>query len=127
MTTTDITATGPTSTLVSFATPAGERTTDARCWMVVIDESASMSTADEFGTRADAVRAASEFLAAYGLDGERIGVTWFAGRRLPKAPVNQPRGSVRIAGPFEGDVEPARPPSDASTRPTRFGRGGRGR
>ena len=45
VTTTDMTATGPTSTFVSFATPAGERTTDARCWMVVIDESASMSTA----------------------------------------------------------------------------------
>jgi len=68
----------PESTLVSFQAPVGERSTDARCWMVVIDESSSMSSADQLGTRADAVRATAEFLAAYGLDGDRIGVTWFA-------------------------------------------------
>ena len=43
--------------------------------MVVIDESSSMSSADSLGTRADAVRATAEFLAAYGLDGDRIGET----------------------------------------------------
>ena len=80
------TAAVPTSTIVSFAAPAGERTTAARCWMVVIDESASMSTADEPGTRADAVRAAGEFLAAYGLAGDRIGVTWFADQPAAEAP-----------------------------------------
>ncbi len=58
----------------------------ARCWMVVIDESASMSTADEPGTRADAVRAAGEFLAAYGLQDDRIGVTWFADRPAAEPP-----------------------------------------
>jgi von Willebrand factor type A domain len=68
----------PVSTLVSFQSPIGERSTGARCWMVVIDESSSMSDADQLGTRADAVRATAEFLAAYGLDGDRIGVTWFA-------------------------------------------------
>jgi hypothetical protein len=68
----------PSSTLVAFDTPSGERTTAARCWMVVIDESASMATSDQAGTRADAVRATAEFLAAYGLDDDRIGVTWFA-------------------------------------------------
>jgi len=68
----------PESTLVSFEAPVGERSTDARCWMVVIDESSSMSSADALGSRADAVRATAEFLAAYGLDGDRIGVTWFA-------------------------------------------------
>ena len=68
----------PDSTLVSFQAPTGERSTGARCWMVAIDESSSMSSADSLGTRADAVRAAAEFLAAYGLDGDRIGETWFA-------------------------------------------------
>ncbi len=68
----------PESTLVSFQAPIGERSTDARCWMVVIDESSSMSSADQLGTRADAVRATAEFLTAYGLAGDRIGVTWFA-------------------------------------------------
>ena len=63
---------------MSFQAPTGERTTGARCWMVVIDESSSMSSADSLGTRADAVRATAEFLAAYGLDGDRIGETWFA-------------------------------------------------
>ncbi len=54
--------------------------------MVVIDESASMSTADEPGTRADAVRATGEFLNAYGLADDRIGVTWFADRSVAEAP-----------------------------------------
>ena len=72
------TSEAPVSTLVSFQAPTGERTTGARCWMVVIDESSSMSSADSLGTRADAVRATAEFLAAYGLDGDRIGETWFA-------------------------------------------------
>lgn len=71
-------ASAPGSTLVAFDAPVGSRITDARCWMVVIDESSSMATADEVGSRADAVRAAGEFLAAYGLAGDRIGVTWFA-------------------------------------------------
>jgi Mg-chelatase subunit ChlD len=66
------------STLVSFEAPVGERATGARCWMVVIDESSSMASADSLGTRADAVRATAEFLAAYGLDDDRIGETWFA-------------------------------------------------
>ena len=68
----------PVSTLVSFQAPTGERSTGERCWMVVVDESSSMSSADSLGTRADAVRATAEFLAAYGLDGDRIGETWFA-------------------------------------------------
>ena len=68
----------PVSTLVSFQEPTGERSTGARCWMVVIDESSSMSSADSLGTRADAVRATAEFLAAHGLAGDRIGETWFA-------------------------------------------------
>lgn len=68
----------PVSTLVSFQAPTGERSTAARCWMVAIDESSSMSSADSLGTRADAVRATAEFLAAHGLDGDRIGETWFA-------------------------------------------------
>jgi hypothetical protein len=72
------TSEAPDSTLVSFQDPTGERTTAARCWMVVIDESSSMSSADSLGTRADAVRATAEFLAAHGLDGDRIGETWFA-------------------------------------------------
>jgi Mg-chelatase subunit ChlD len=70
----------PTSTIVAFEAPTGERSTAARCWMVVIDESASMATADSTGTRADAVRATNEFLAVYGLDDDRIAVTWFADR-----------------------------------------------
>ena len=72
------TTSAPVSTLVSFQAPVGERTTSERCWMVVIDESSSMSSSDSLGTRADAVRATAEFLAAYGLDGDRIGETWFA-------------------------------------------------
>jgi hypothetical protein len=83
---TSTTAGAPTSTLVAFADPVGERTTAARCWMVLIDESASMATSDQPGTRADAVRAAGEFLAAYGVDGDRIGVTWFADRPAAERP-----------------------------------------
>ncbi|MGH9136552.1 MAG: VWA domain-containing protein, partial [Acidimicrobiales bacterium] len=79
-------AVAPSSTLVAFDTPSGERTTAARCWMVVIDESASMATSDQAGTRADAVRATAEFLAAYGLDDDRIGVTWFADTAAAVAP-----------------------------------------
>jgi Mg-chelatase subunit ChlD len=91
------TATGaPVSTLVSFQEPTGERSTGARCWMVVIDESSSMSSADSLGTRADAVRATAEFLAAYGLDGDRIGETWFADDAdvTPAAPTGQFAPSV---------------------------------
>lgn len=68
----------PGSTLVAFDAPIGTRLTEARCWMVVIDESASMASADEVGSRADAVRATRDFLDTYGLAGDRIGVTWFA-------------------------------------------------
>lgn len=71
----------PTPTVpgaVAFGAPTGERSTDARCFMIAIDESSSMATADQAGVRADAVRATSEFLAAYGVDGDRIGTTWFA-------------------------------------------------
>lgn len=67
-----------TSTLVAFGAPAGERSTGPRCVMVVLDESTSMSTADAAGTRTDAVRAAADFLSAHGIDGDRIGVAWFA-------------------------------------------------
>jgi von Willebrand factor type A domain len=101
----------PTSTILAFSAPVGERTTAARCWMVVIDESASMATADEPGTRADAVRAAGEFLAAYGVEGDRIGVTWFADRpaaeepreaalaeRAPRPPGGLGSGTVISAG-----------------------------
>jgi hypothetical protein len=70
----------PVSTLVAFQAPVGERTTGARCWMVVVDESSSMTEADSQGTRADAIRATAEFLTAYGVEGDRIGVTWFAER-----------------------------------------------
>jgi hypothetical protein len=86
----------PVSTLVSFQEPTGERNTAARCWMVVIDESSSMSSADSLGTRADAVRATAEFLAAYGLDGDRIGETWFADGAdvTPAAPTGQFAPSV---------------------------------
>lgn len=71
----------PTPTVpgaVAFGAPTGERSTDARCFMIAIDESSSMASADQTGVRADAVRATSEFLAAYGVDGDRIGTTWFA-------------------------------------------------
>ena len=90
-----VAAAAPSSTLVAFATPTGERATAARCWMVVIDESASMSTADKPGTRADAVRAAGEFLAAYGLADDRIGVTWFADLTEAEAP--QAATAMRLA------------------------------
>lgn len=83
----------PGSTLVAFDAPTGSRTTDARCWMIVIDESSSMAASDAAGTRADAVRATAEFLAAYGLDGDRIGVTWFADR----ADVQPPAAAASVA------------------------------
>lgn len=63
---------------VGFGAPTGERATDARCFMIAIDESSSMASADQAGVRADAVRATSDFLAVHGLDGDRIGTTWFA-------------------------------------------------
>lgn len=88
----------PDSTVVAFDAPVGRRITDARCWMVVIDESSSMATADEVGARADAVRATGEFLEAYGLTDERIGVTWFA----DSADVTAPRAaSDPISGPVD--------------------------
>ena len=79
-----------TTTLVGFTSPIGERTTGARCWMVVIDESSSMATADAMGTRADAVRAAADFLGAYGVDGDRIGATWFSDDAEVLAPGSSP-------------------------------------
>lgn len=63
---------------VGFGEPVGERLTSARCFMVVVDESSSMADADVSGSRADAVRAATDFLAAYGRSDDRIGTTWFA-------------------------------------------------
>ena len=63
---------------MAFDAPVGERITGPRCFMVVVDESASMADADATGARADAVAAARDFLAAHGLPDDRIGVTWFA-------------------------------------------------
>jgi hypothetical protein len=74
----DVAPTATTPSGVGFAAPHGERTTGPRCVMVVVDESSSMADADRAGTRADAVTAAAGFLGAYGVDGDRIGTTWFA-------------------------------------------------
>jgi hypothetical protein len=73
---------------VGFTAPRGERTTGPRCLMVVIDESSSMADADSAGTRADAVTAATGFLGAHGIDGDRIGTTWFADSSQVQPPVD---------------------------------------
>jgi hypothetical protein len=88
----------PATTLVAFTPPVGERTTAARCWMVVIDESSSMATADSAGTRADAVRAAADFLGAYGVDGDRIGATWFSDAADVLAPARPDRAALAPSG-----------------------------
>lgn len=72
---------------MAFGAPSGERTTGARCIVVAIDESTSMSSADRSGARADAVRATASFLATHGLDGDRLGTTWFAERASSTDPV----------------------------------------
>jgi hypothetical protein len=87
--------TTPPTTLVGFAAPFGERTTGPLCWMVVVDESSSMATADTTGARADAVRAAARFIASHGLDEDRIGATWFADQ-AEVLPPGDP-ATVRIA------------------------------
>ena len=63
---------------LAFERPSGPRTTGPRCLMVLIDQSKSMADSDSQGMRADAVEAAAEFVAKYGLADDRIGVTWFA-------------------------------------------------
>ncbi len=93
----------------------GERTTGARCWMVVIDESSSMSSADSLGTRADAVRATAEFLAAYGVAADRIGVTWFAddAEVTPAVPTDDfvPPAATLRSGAAPGSPPPCSPRS----------------
>lgn len=103
--------------LVSFNEPIGARTTAARCWMVAIDDSGSMATADSAGTRGDAVLATAEFLAAYGLPDDRLGVTWFASQAEvtdpapadtatpPAAPTHQLGGGTNIAGALRTTFE----------------------
>lgn len=89
------------SEAVEFAAPTGDRSTGPRCSMVMIDESASMSQADAAGTRPAAVRAASDFFAAYGIDGDRIGVMWFADRTEvidPAPPAELPMAATADLG-----------------------------
>src|SRR5690606_26436794 len=96
------------SEAVEFAAPTGDRSTGPRCSMVMIDESGSMSQADVAGTRPAAVRAASDFFADYGIDGDRIGVMWFADRNevidpappadLPMAATDELGGGTQLAG-----------------------------
>jgi len=84
---------------VGFAAPDGVRTTGARCLMVMVDESSSMTSADAAGTRADAVTATARFLAAYGVDGDRVGATWFADAADVQAPVPAATAATLDAGP----------------------------
>lgn len=103
--------------LVSFNEPSGARATAARCWMVAIDDSGSMASADSAGTRGDAVVATAEFLAAYGLDDDQLGVTWFASQSEvtdpmpadtaapPAAPTGALGGGTNIAGALGATFE----------------------
>ncbi len=82
---------------VAFGAPTGERLTGPRCFMVVVDESASMADADATGARADAVDAAWRFLDAYGLADDRIGTTWFADSADVVGPVPATAAVSRVA------------------------------
>ena len=62
----------------SFTAPRGSRLTTARCIIVVIDESSSMTTSDPSGLRARAIDETVRFLVSFGLPGDEIGGGWFA-------------------------------------------------